>query len=187
MFNSTPAALSVMSRFVVLSGCSGGGKSTLLAELSKRGFGAVEEPGRRIVVQEQLSAGVALPWKDVQAFLKRALEMALNDLGNASPAEGWVFFDRGLVDAASALAQITSVPLSNYLGVQRTYHRQVFLTPPWPEIYVTDAERQHPLSDAIEEYERLLIDYPLLGYEVVIVPKDTVPARADFVLEQLSL
>ena len=35
-------------RFVVISGCSGGGKSTLLSELGRRGYGTVEEPGRRI-------------------------------------------------------------------------------------------------------------------------------------------
>ncbi|WP_273069065.1 AAA family ATPase [Thioclava marina] len=32
---------------VVLSGCSGGGKSTLLAELASRGFETVEEPAGR--------------------------------------------------------------------------------------------------------------------------------------------
>jgi predicted ATPase len=42
-------------RFVVISGCSGGGKSTLLAELVGRGYAAVEEPGRRIV-EEELAA-----------------------------------------------------------------------------------------------------------------------------------
>jgi putative ribosome biogenesis GTPase RsgA len=36
-------------RFVVISGCSGGGKSTLINELRRRGYRVVEEPGRRIV------------------------------------------------------------------------------------------------------------------------------------------
>jgi predicted ATPase len=36
-------------RFIVLSGCSGGGKSTLLAALQRRGFAVFEEPGRQIV------------------------------------------------------------------------------------------------------------------------------------------
>jgi predicted ATPase len=44
-----------MERFVILSGCSGGGKSTLLAEFGRRGHSIVEEPGRRIVKQEPLS------------------------------------------------------------------------------------------------------------------------------------
>ncbi len=36
-----------MDRFVVISGCSGGGKSTLISELSRRGYDVVEEHGRR--------------------------------------------------------------------------------------------------------------------------------------------
>jgi predicted ATPase len=41
-----------VDHLVVISGCSGGGKSTLLAELAQRGYGVVEEPGRRIVREE---------------------------------------------------------------------------------------------------------------------------------------
>ena len=51
-----------IDRFVVISGCSGGGKSTLLIELGQRGYATVEEPGRRIVKEEMLGAGLALPW-----------------------------------------------------------------------------------------------------------------------------
>ena len=43
-------------RFVVLSGCSGAGKSSLLSELERRGFSIYEEPGRQ-VVKEQLYIG----------------------------------------------------------------------------------------------------------------------------------
>lgn len=174
-------------QFVVLSGCSGGGKSTLLDELGERGFGCVAEPGRRIVVAEQNRGGSALPWDDTEAFLRLAITMALQDIKQASTNQGWTFFDRGLVDAASAMAQLTGKPISDYLSVQNSYHQQVFLTPPWPEIYATDSERQNPLSEAIQEYERLLLDYPKLGYEVVIVPKASVQARADFVLQHLNL
>jgi RNase adaptor protein for sRNA GlmZ degradation len=37
-----------IDRFVVISGCSGGGKSALLEELGRQGYPTVEEPGRRI-------------------------------------------------------------------------------------------------------------------------------------------
>ncbi|MBY6163743.1 AAA family ATPase [Mameliella alba] len=47
---------------VVPSGCSGGGKAALLAELASRGCETVEAPGRKIVQQELNGAGVALPW-----------------------------------------------------------------------------------------------------------------------------
>ncbi|WP_430985828.1 AAA family ATPase, partial [Escherichia coli] len=64
---------------VVISGCSGGGKSTLLAELKARGHAVVEEPGRRIIAEETARGGLALPWVDLAAFLHRAIEMALSD------------------------------------------------------------------------------------------------------------
>lgn len=38
-----------MNKLVIISGCSGGGKSTLLSELSNRGYTVIEEVGRKIV------------------------------------------------------------------------------------------------------------------------------------------
>src|SRR5687768_4886086 len=81
-----------MNRFVVVSGCSGGGKSTLLAELGRRGHDVVEEPGRRIVKKELESGGRALPWVDGPAFARRAVAMALADRAAAEARPGWVFF-----------------------------------------------------------------------------------------------
>ncbi len=173
-------------RFVILSGCSGGGKSTLLAELARRGFATVEEPGRRIVREELAGNGAALPWVDVRAFLHRAIDMALADRAAAETHPGWVFFDRGLVDAASGLDAIDGDDSLTRLGEAHRYHRTVFLTPPWPEIYLTDPERRHGLADAIPEYDRLLHDYPRLGYDVVVLPKADVASRADFVLSRLG-
>ena len=103
-------------RHVILSGCSGGGKSTLLAELARRGFAVVEEPGRRIVEQELRSDGGALPWVDLAAFARRALDLAAEDRRRMSGASGWVVFDRGLVDAAVALQHATGEPAATFLA-----------------------------------------------------------------------
>jgi predicted ATPase len=177
-----------MHRLVIISGCSGGGKSTLLAELQRRGYPVVDEPGRRIVKEELDRGGTALPWIDVAAFARRAIAMALADREAvaAAAAEGWAFFDRGLIDAAAALEHVTGEPVLKTLGEQHRYHQRVFLTPPWPEIYETDPERRHGLDDALAEYERLLDVYPSLGYEVIVLPKVSVPERADFVLAMVA-
>lgn len=58
-----------MNPFVIISGCSGGGKSTLLAELQRRGYPVIEEPGRRIVEEQLGTGGHALPWLDMPAFM----------------------------------------------------------------------------------------------------------------------
>jgi predicted ATPase len=172
-------------RFIVLSGCSGGGKSTLLAELARRGFATVDEPGRRIVREELAGDGRALPWIDPAAFARRAIAMALADRAQA-PADGLVFFDRSLIDAVSALDHLTGSNGLDVLGAQHRYNTNVFLAPPWPEIFAADAERRHGLDAAIEEYERLRADYPRAGYATVILPKASVAERADFILGSLS-
>jgi predicted ATPase len=147
----------------------------------------VEEPGRRIVREELASGGAALPWVDGGiAFLRRAVAMSLEDLEAAQDRGGWVFFDRGLIDAASAIEHITGEPALERLGASGRYHRRVFLTPPWPEIFETDAERRHGLETALPEYDRLLRVYPALGYEVTVLPKVTVNARADQILSALA-
>jgi predicted ATPase len=177
-----------IQQFVVISGCSGGGKSILLAELSRRGFATVEEPGRRIVREELAGDGSALdsalPWVNAVAFARRAIAMSLSDMVAAAPHRGWIFFDRGLIDAAVALEHLCGEPARTTIGVHR-FHPRVFLAPPWPDIYVSDDERRHAFDAAVAEYERLLEAYPALGYEVVVLPKDSVAERADFVLRML--
>jgi predicted ATPase len=173
-------------RFVVISGCSGGGKSTLLAELKARGHTVVEEPGRRIIAEETASGGTALPWVDLAAFLRHAITMSLSDRAAAETHEGWVFFDRGLVDAASALEALTGEPFLHPLCMTHRYHRRMFTAPPWPDIYITDADRKHGFDESVAEYDRLMAAFPALGYEVVSLPKTTTSARADFVLASLG-
>lgn len=172
-----------MNHFTIISGCSGGGKSTLLAEVARRGFAIVEEPGRRIVEAEIGRGGSALPWLDLEAFLRAAIALSLADLERAAEHSGRVFFDRGLFDAASGLAVLTGTPWLDRLRVRERFERRVFLTPPWPEIYVTDGERQHGLNAAIAEYDRLVRDYPAQGFEIVELPRLPVAERADFVLD----
>lgn len=56
------------------------------------------------------------------------------------------------------------------------------MTPPLPEIYVTDGERQHDFNAAEAEYERLLRDYRALGYQTIILAKSSTSERADTIL-----
>ena len=179
---------SAIDRFVVISGCSGGGKSALLEELRRRGYATVEEPGRRIVKEQLLAGGTALPWTDGVAFARRCIALALSDRKAARRLQGrWVFFDRGLIDASIALQHLTGEPALRALMHSHRYHQRVFMTPPWPEIYVTDNERRHGLDAGVAEYQRLVDAYPMLGYEVMILPKVSVAERAEFVLRALAI
>lgn len=174
-----------MNRFVVVSGCSGGGKSTLVEALAARGFATISEPGRRIVRQELQGDGAALPWVDPAAFARRAVAVACQDLAAAEAQAGWVFFDRGLVDAAVALEHAGGAPLATTLGTQRHYHDHVFLTPPWPELFEGDCERRHGFDAAEAEYARLAAA-PALGYVVHLLPHTGVRERIELMLDVLG-
>lgn len=170
-----------MDRFILISGCSGGGKSSLLVELARRGYFVVEEPGRRIVAQQIAEAGDALPWVNLAAFATKAIALSQTDRRDAEGHSGLVFFDRGLIDAACALESATGAPALHSIFAER-YHQTVFLTPPWPAIYETDNERQHSFDAARAEYDLLLVAFAQLNYDVVILPFVSVAEPADFVL-----
>ncbi|WP_456640289.1 AAA family ATPase [Bradyrhizobium sp. USDA 10063] len=175
-----------MENFVTISGCSGGGKSTLLAELRRRGFTTIDEPGRRVVAEQVNCGGRALPWVDAVAFARRAIEVSLADRATAEVGARWIFFDRGLIDACAALQHLTGERVLHSLGLVHRYNRRAFLTPPWPEIYATDQARRHSLVEAVAEYERLISVYPSLGYDIHVLPKVSVAERADWILASLE-
>ena len=166
--------------FVMISGMSGGGKSTLLGELGRRGYTVVKEPGRRILVEERAGAGKALPWVDAIAFGQRALTMSVEDY---EAAQGLTFFDRGVVDAAVAITARGGKRPTDAIARYRYDH--VFLAPPWPEIYENDDDRLHSLEKALRDYERVRLAYVDAGYNSILLPRNTVAARADFILANL--
>ena len=175
-----------MSRRILITGCSGGGKSTLLAALGRAGHATVPEPGRRIVAEALAGNGngTALPWTDPGRFARRALMLARADLAAAQGT--LVFFDRGMIDAAVALRHEEGIALETSLGGPSPYDDPVFVAPPWPEIYATDPERRHGLAEALAEHDRILQGLADLGHRVIPLPKVPVQDRLDFVLGTLT-
>ncbi|MEL6574063.1 MAG: AAA family ATPase [Pseudomonadota bacterium] len=174
-------------RFVLLTGCSSGGKSTLLKALEERGFATVQEPGRRIVADELKGAGKALPWVDMRAFALRAIEVAKSDLEAAQLVDDIVFFDRGLIDAAVALAYSGGPTIQETLGEALAYEKQVFIVPPWRELFAEEVERRHSFDAAVQEHHRIEQALDALGYMRTELPKVTVQERAEIVLKECEV
>jgi predicted ATPase len=174
----------VKNNHVVISGCSGGGKSTLLSELVNRGYSVVLEPGRQIVKEQAAIEGDALPWINLQKFLELALSRYVFQFNSQNESQKFIFFDRGIIDAVQ-LDQPQAEYFQNAAKNFR-YNRLVFLVPPWEEIFKGDAERKHNFESAKKEFDELLIKYKNFGYETVLIPKISVKERVDFILEKLS-
>jgi predicted ATPase len=71
-------------KFVVLSGCSGAGKSSLLGELGRRGFPIYEELGRQVVKEQLYIGGDALPWGNVSQFVELTISRSIHHMVTAA-------------------------------------------------------------------------------------------------------
>lgn len=174
------------SRLHLISGCSGGGKSSLLDALARKGIECIPEPGRRVVAEAEQSGSTALPWIDMVGFGQAALDLAIKDHCAAQAAIGPVVFDRGIPDAALALRHLgVTLPEPDPMREYR-YARTVFMAPPWPEIYRTDPARRHGFSEAVAEYDRLCARLPENGYDLIELPKLSIAERCAFVLRRIA-
>ena len=167
--------------FYVITGGPGGGKTSLLECLASKGYPYVPEAAREII-KERLSKGLS-PRPDPKNFAEQIFEKDwANFISNSDLSI--VFFDRSFVDStcllfdanADAHDKIRDTHLNN------RYNSTVFVTPPWMEIYRTDSERDQSFDEAIRVYQRLENWYREHGYDIVILPKDTVENRATFIL-----
>ena len=174
---------------IVISGCSGGGKSTLIDALSSRGFRTVAEAGRIIVHNELIADGRALPWIDPKLFAEELAALAAEQFASAAELDEPVFFDRSVVEPL-VFSKIHGLELSEKVGRQAKdcrYDNPIFVVPPWEEIFVQDAERRHSFRDAVNEYEALYTAFLEFNYEVRVIPKMAIDARVDYIVEGLGL
>ncbi len=165
--------------FFVLSGCSGGGKSTLIQALADAGYAVVPEPGRRVI-----RAGGPTPQNDLPGFLLACLDIAVADYYAALALSGPVFFDRSVLDAISGLEVLDHPGREDRSALmsEMRYAPDVFMAPPWPNLFAPDGERQHGFQEACAEYDRLIRDYPAAGYRLVTLKRAPIAARMAQVL-----
>lgn len=176
------------SHLVIVSGCSGGGKSALLAEMASRGYDVSTEVGREIVKEQLRTGGRGLPWEDALLFVELAANRAAARHREGASRDGPVLFDRSVIDVVSYLdfkGLKTPQDLSRLVEACR-YAQTVFMTPPWPEIFRSEAERPKGFEEAVSEYRALVERYRALGYRITDIPKAPVDERADFLEKHLA-
>ena len=173
--------------FVVISGCSGGGKSSLIHELAARGYRVFAEPGRQIVKEQNFIGGDGIPSLDVHKFVELCVSRTMHNMIMAAETTSYVFFDRSIIDNVNGLRMASGAP-QHLIKAMETfrYAKKVFMTPPWLELFRTDAERTHSYDAAVAEYETLVPAYERLGHEVIVLPKTSVKERVDLILKELG-
>jgi predicted ATPase len=174
-----------VNRFVVIAGGPGSGKTTLIGHLAARGFATAPEAGRAII-RQQRAMGREIP---LDLFIELGLCWDMRNHEWAASQPGTVFFDHAVPGTAGYyLRGGEPVPAHVEAAIAAcAYRREVFVTPPWPEIYRLDEERTQTWAEAVEVWKTVIESYTRYGYRPVEVPRAAVAERADFVLRELGL
>lgn len=175
-------------RLIVFTGGPGSGKSTLIDALEQHGHARSEEAGRAIIQDQIAIDGPALPWRDRQAFAEAMLGWELRSYRLAQRHPGPVLFDRGVPDVIGYL-RLCELPVPDHLlraAAAFRYRQQVFIAPPWPEIYRQDAERKQSLDEAQRTCHAVAQAYRDCGYTLIELPRADVAARVRFVIERIG-
>jgi len=173
--------------FFLLTGAMGGGKSTILGGLKRRGVVCVPEPAREILAEQRSIGADGVPERNpllfTQLMLSRSLQRYLDFLSHPGP----VVFDRGIPDmeAYAGIFGLDPVPFRRAALLHR-YHPLVFFFPGWREIYANDDERKIDFEGASEFGRRVKDLYLDLGYQVVDVPLVSAEERVAFVEARLA-
>ncbi|WP_343687524.1 AAA family ATPase [Chryseobacterium gleum] len=178
-----------ISPLYIMTGGPGAGKTTLLEELSHHELITVPEEGRKIIKQQIDSGGEGLPWLNKELFAELMFEesvktyLEISKIGYTKP----VFFDRGILDTLGYM-RLENIPIPAFMeskAREMVYHNNVFILPPWKEIYENDPERKQTFEQAVETFECMKEIYQEYGFTTIEVPKASVENRTGFILDQI--
>ncbi|MCG1019948.1 MULTISPECIES: AAA family ATPase [Burkholderiaceae] len=177
-----------VEHFHVITGGPGSGKSTLLDALQAAGYARSVEAGRGVIQDQVRIGGPALPWHDPALFAQWMLCWEMRSYHLARERRVPVLFDRGVPDIVGYL-RLCGLPVPAHVlraAQSFRYNRQVFIAPPWREIFVQDVERKQDFDEARRTYDVMVSSYDALGYRLVELPCGPVSERARFVIEQIT-
>ena len=141
------------NRLIAISGGPGAGKTATLGRLASRGYTVVPEVARGIIADRKAQG--LNPRPEPSEFAQAIFEQDVAQYEAAATTSGIKFFDRSIVDSLGMLfgLGLLSESQRNTAAVRYPYNSQVFIFPPWREIYRTDSERDQSYEESVSVHE----------------------------------
>ncbi|MFS4492070.1 AAA family ATPase [Maribacter sp. 2308TA10-17] len=180
---------------IVVTGGPSTGKTAVIEALEQKGYHCLEEVIRAMTLAKKaeesevvFESNPIVSVTDPMAFNQMILNARVSQYESTlESTEKFVFFDRGIPDVLAYMDcfnQEYDESFTNACSLNR--YDLIFLMPPWKEIHVVDNERFESYEESLRINECLERSYTDLGYNVQIVPKDTITNRVDFILDSVK-
>lgn len=177
----------MQNKKIVITGGPGTGKSSVIHHLEHQGYHCLHEVSREITADAQKQGITQLFLEKPILFSEKLREARIGQYKAAVKSGGnLVFLDRGLPDVVAYMDYYHTSYSSEFIEACNQYrYAQVFILPPWKEIYQNDDERYESFEQAMLIQDFLKKAYLSLGYRPLEVPKQSIAKRGDFILSNL--
>lgn len=174
-------------KIILLIGGPGSGKTSLLEALESKGFVCYPEISREVTKKAQEEGIEQLFLEDPILFSKLLLQGRIEQYKQATEEqEEMVFIDRGIPDVLAYMDfKGDTSPKDFYEACELYKYHKIFIFPPWEAIYQCDNERYETFEQAVAIHNYLVKTYEYYGYDLIEVPKDSVPKRVEYILKHL--
>ena len=173
---------------IVISGGPGTGKSSIIDELSKKGYKIFEESSREIIKKYKKLGYEQLFLSDPIKFSEILLKNRTNQyIESNNTNSNYCFFDRGIPDILAYL-DYKKILFNNKFKVSAEKYKydKVFITEPWKKIYRKDQQRYESYEELLEIDKKIKETYKNLRYKYFIIPNTNVVERVNYIIDKIG-
>ncbi|UWX56262.1 ATP-binding protein [Maribacter litopenaei] len=180
---------------IVITGAPGTGKTSVIKSLENSGHYCFHEIIRTMTLEakknQEPNAILSNPidFVDDSLAFNRSLIMGRLEQFNKAVKikKELIFYDRGIPDVLAYMDYFKQDYNQDFKNVcQANRYDEVFILPPWEEIYEQDNERLESYPQAVDLHVHLEETYGSFGYKINEVPFGTVAERLNFILNRIG-
>ncbi len=180
---------------IVITGGPSTGKTAVIEALEQKGHSCLEEVIRAMTLAKKaeeseivFESNPIVSVTDPMAFNQMILNARVSQYKSTSDSsDEFVFFDRGIPDVLAYMDCFNQEYDESFEEACLTNRYDlIFLMPPWKDIHIVDNERFESFEESLRINACLEHSYSSFGYDVQIVPKDSILNRVDFILESVK-
>lgn len=180
---------SVETKKIVITGAPGTGKTSLIEALKKKGYFCLDEISRQVTREAQKKGISQLFLKDPLLFSELLLEGRVAQYLEAKESDSEIIFlDRGIPDISAYMDYFGNNYPPEFKNTAKNFpYDEVFLLPPWEDIYISDEERYESFEQARVIHDFIAETYISEGYQPIELPHGTIEERVSFLLDRLPV